>query len=86
MYKFALKERIRYFQNKDDKNLFERLKISPIEQKNIVVNGSGVNLKYYPFTPLPNEISFLMISRLLVNKGVREYAHAARKLKKNIPK
>ena len=87
MYKIALRNSSKvFFQNRDDKQLFEQLNISPQSTKNIVVNGSGVNLQDYPKSPLPEEASFLMISRLLVNKGVREYALAAERLKKVYPK
>ena len=87
MYKFALRGSSKiFFQNKDDKVLFEKLNISPVATKNIVVNGSGVNLKEYSIAPLPSEVSFLMISRLLINKGVREYALAAKELKRKYPK
>ena len=66
------------FQNKDDQGLFFKLKI--IRQKNLsdVVNGSGVDLNAYPLSNLPSKPVFLMISRLLIDKGVREYVEAAK--------
>jgi len=66
------------FQNKDDQGLFFKLKI--IRQKNLsdVVNGSGVDLNAYPLSSLPSKPVFLMISRLLIDKGVREYVEAAK--------
>ena len=66
------------FQNKDDQGLFFKLKI--IRQKNLsdVVNGSGVDLNAYPLSNLPSKTVFLMISRLLIDKGVREYVEAAK--------
>ena len=69
------------FQNKDDQSLFWKLKI--IKEKNIsnVVNGSGVDLDIYPLSDLPSKPVFLMISRLIVDKGVREYVEAAKIVK-----
>jgi glycosyltransferase involved in cell wall biosynthesis len=66
------------FQNKDDQSLFLKLKI--IKKKNLsnVINGSGVDLNLYPLSRLPSKPVFLMISRLLVDKGVREYVKAAK--------
>ncbi|MDA8933370.1 glycosyltransferase, partial [Candidatus Pelagibacter ubique] len=43
-----------------------------------VVNGSGVDLNTYPLSDLPSKPVFLMISRLLVDKGVREFVEAAK--------
>ena len=64
------------FQNKDDQSLFLELKI--IKKLSYVVNGSGVDLNSYPLTDLPSKPIFLMIARLLVDKGVREYFEAAK--------
>ncbi len=86
LYKVGLKcaEKI-IFQNKDDEDLFYNLNI--IKQNNLtkVVNGTGVDLNAYPFSNLPSEPIFLMISRLLVDKGVREYVEAARIVRSRIP-
>ena len=79
LYKEALKSSTKtIFQNKDDVDLFLKLKI--IRQKNCldVVNGSGVDLELYPLSSLPSKPVFLMISRLLIDKGVREYVEAAK--------
>lgn len=50
-----------------------------------LVNGSGVDLAHYAPAPLPGEPVFLMIARLLVAKGAREYAAAAIRLKQSRP-
>lgn len=87
LYKEGLKSASKViFQNKDDKNLFNKLKI--IKKKNLsrVVNGTGVDLKSYPFSILPSKPIFLMISRLLVDKGVREYVQAAKIVRLRFPK
>ena len=66
------------FQNKDDQSLFFKLGI--IKKKKIakIINGSGVDLNIYPVSNLPSKPVFLMISRLLIDKGVREYVQAAK--------
>ncbi len=86
LYKEALKSSIKIiFQNKDDQFLFLKLKI--INEKKItnVVNGSGVDLNMYPLSNLPSKPVFLMISRLLVDKGVREYVEAAKIVRAQFP-
>ncbi|MDA8836198.1 glycosyltransferase family 4 protein [Candidatus Pelagibacter bacterium] len=78
LYQEALKSAKKTkFQNTDDQSLFLKLKI--IKNKNLsnVINGSGVDLSDYPLSNLPSKPVFLMISRLLVDKGVREYVQAA---------
>ena len=82
LYKSSLKSAVRViFQNKDDQSLFLKLKI--IKQINLsnVVNGSGVDLNLYPLSTIPLKPVFLMISRMLVDKGVREYVEAAKIVK-----
>ena len=50
-----------------------------------MINGSGVDLRKYPKSSLPSKPVFLMIARLLVDKGVREYVQAAEIVRKNFP-
>lgn len=65
------------FQNRDDMQDFITAGCLTDSHKACLVNGSGVDLVHYAPTPLHPRPSFLMISRLLVNKGVREFAQAA---------
>ena len=74
------------FQNSDDEKLFYKLKILSKNQLSHIVNGSGVDLDLFPFSPLPKKPIFLMLSRLLVDKGVREYVKAACIVKARFPK
>lgn len=87
LYKLALKqcEKV-FFQNSDDLELFIDLKLVSQNAKTCVVNGSGVNILDYPFSPIKSldsseVISFIMVARLIGDKGVREYAQAAQRLK-----
>jgi glycosyltransferase involved in cell wall biosynthesis len=66
------------FQNADDRDYFSKLKIVKPEQA-LVTNGSGVDTTHYYFTnTFPKTVHFLMISRLLYEKGVVEYFKAAK--------
>lgn len=86
LYRFGLsKSRKVFFQNPDDEALFRQLKLLPADIPSCVVNGSGVDVADYALAPLPEKPSFLLIARLLGDKGVREYAQAARKVKARYP-
>ncbi|MBV1928441.1 MAG: glycosyltransferase family 4 protein [Gammaproteobacteria bacterium] len=74
------------FQNPDDKALFKQLSLVGVNSDVTVVNGSGVDVAYYNEAPFPEDTSFLLIARLLGDKGVREYVEAARVLKARYPK
>lgn len=77
-YKLGLGKAPRiFFQNRDDLATFTGHGILP-EEKVVMLNGSGVNLDKFHPAPLPDEISFLCISRLIRDKGVCEYLEAAR--------
>lgn len=74
-----------FFQNPDDRNEFVQSKLIK-ERKCVLINGSGVNLEYYQPAPLAGEPVFLMICRLLRDKGVLEYMQAAQQVKQLYPK
>lgn len=74
-----------FFQNPDDEALFKQLNILQLSTPSFVVNGSGVNISEYEVTPLPAQPRFLLIARLLGDKGVREYAQAAKQIKNHHP-
>jgi glycosyltransferase involved in cell wall biosynthesis len=79
LYHFAIGKADKvFFQNPDDKLLFEDVGILSHTSNAVVVNGSGVDVDAFTEKPLPpGDIVFLMIARLLGDKGVREYAEAA---------
>lgn len=67
------------FQNPDDVADFKKMGLLSCGQPYQIVGGSGVPLHDYPPTPVPpHTLRFLMLSRLLGDKGVREYVQAAR--------
>lgn len=71
-----------FFQNDDDQALFRERGILAPGAASVVVNGSGVDVDDYNVEPLADGAPrFLMIGRLLGDKGVREYARAARRIR-----
>ena len=76
-----------FFQNKDDKKLFEELGI--IKKDNIdILPGSGIDTR--KFSPQLKEkedniFRFLLLTRMLWTKGVAEYVEAAKKVKEIFP-
>ena len=86
LYRFALKKsKAVIFQNKDNLNLFVDKGIVPIS-KTYLVNGSGVDIEKFNVETFPTgSINFLCLSRLLTEKGLREYAAAAKIVKKKFP-
>lgn len=68
------------FQNQDD--IDEVIKRKYVKKdKCELVNGSGVNMERFKRTPLEKNNVFLMVSRVLKEKGVIEYFEAAKILK-----
>lgn len=76
-----------FFQNPDDKADFGRLRLFNARLKIDIVNGSGINLERFPCLPLPQDgpRRVLLIARLLVDKGIREYIAAAQTVKARHP-
>ena len=78
-----------FFQNNDDLNLLKKLNIVQPIIPTVVVNGSGVDLNDFNVSPLPRselggvKPSFLLIARLLKDKGIVEYVEAAKQIKKD---
>ncbi len=71
-----------FFQNRDDEDVFRSRGLLRQAQDVRLVAGSGVNLERYPARPLAaGPRRFLMIARLLVDKGVHEYLDAAARLR-----
>ena len=75
-----------FFQNPDNQAFFERQKLIGAAERRVLVNGSGVNLdRFTPSVPDVSRPTFLLIARLLIDKGIREYAAAARLVKARHP-
>ncbi|HHF3118526.1 TPA: glycosyltransferase family 4 protein [Vibrio alginolyticus] len=85
LYRSALKKsKGVIFQNRDNMQVFIDEGIVP-KEKCFLVNGSGVDLSHYSLSPLPSTPHFLLIARLLGDKGIREYAQAAKLVKQKYP-
>lgn len=85
LYKMALKKSEKViFQNPDNQQTFIDLGIVA-KHKTCLVNGSGVDVNHYSMEPLPIAPNFLMIARLLGDKGIREYIAAANEVKQHYP-
>src|SRR5688500_10934077 len=87
LYRIAFRHcPIVFFQNPDDRDLFVARKIVALGQTRLLP-GSGIDLDH--FRPQPAspgaEPRFLLIARLLGDKGVREFVEAARLLKARHP-
>jgi glycosyltransferase involved in cell wall biosynthesis len=86
LYKIALKCNNRvFFQNPDDQCFFVEKGIIPDFKQTQLINGSGVDLEYYKQSPFPTNFSFILVARLLCEKGIYEYAEAARVIKRKYP-
>lgn len=75
-----------FFQNPDDEALFRSRQLLPAGMPSQIVNGSGVDVSRYAVAALPQDRPrFLLIARLLGEKGVREYAAAAKRVRARYP-
>lgn len=89
LYRSAFKGSHRVaFQNRDDKALFEELRLVAPE-KTMLIKGSGINTSYFqpgPPAQPQEDFIFLFVGRLLYDKGIRELLLAAERLQAARPK
>jgi len=75
-----------FFQNGDDRAFFEANRLLAPGCRVTMINGSGVDLAHFAPRPQPSgPATFLMVARLTRDKGVLEFAEAARRLKARHP-
>ncbi|NOZ73621.1 MAG: glycosyltransferase family 4 protein [Chloroflexi bacterium] len=88
LYRLAFRKlQIVFFQNPDDRALFTQRHLIQEHQARSLP-GSGIDLMQFSPMPLPADPSgpvFLMIARLLGDKGVFEFVEAARRVRYVIP-
>lgn len=79
LYKLALKNsQTVIFQNSSDRDVLKNLGALKEEQE-VFIRGSGVDLNKYSVTKEPaGDIVVMLIARLLIDKGVNEFAQAAK--------
>ena len=88
LYKVAFRRaHVVFFQNGDDRALFLDAGLVRAEQARLLP-GSGISLTHFAVAPLPSGdvMRFLLVARLLGDKGVREYVAAARMARELVPK
>ncbi|HEC26031.1 MAG TPA: glycosyltransferase family 1 protein [Gammaproteobacteria bacterium] len=83
-YQYAMKSNsMVFFQNGEDRNYLLNKGIASINNT-CVINGTGINLDEYTFCD--NQVSvmnrFILVGRLLRDKGIIEYVMAAKMIKK----
>ena len=74
------------FQNTDDREeLLARSALSP-RTSTVVVDGSGVDMDRFVQAPLPGgPVTFLLVARLIREKGVHVFVEAARRVRERMP-
>ncbi|MBL9115617.1 MAG: glycosyltransferase family 4 protein [Verrucomicrobiaceae bacterium] len=93
LHQFALRRaHVIFMQNEDDRQLLGNLGILPESIPCHVTAGSGVNVEEFPHVPLNEDkdlaagtVRFVLVSRLLISKGVEVFAEAARIIKQRYP-
>lgn len=87
LYRRALhKAAVIFFHNPDDLELFVARNL--VDQRRArLIPGSGIDLANFAVTPMPHDAAprFLFIGRLLVDKGVVEFAEAAILVRNALP-
>ena len=83
MLSFKFNKKV-FFQNLDDKKLFQDLNIIS-SNKAKLVNGSGVNTRNFDNSLIPHQTVFMTMARLLESKGLREFAESAKIVKEKFP-
>ena len=85
LYRFSLKSSNKVlFLNQDDMDIFLNHNLIRNDQS-LLLPGEGVDIDYYKNCKYNKKITFLMIGRLLKDKGIYEYIDAIKKLNnKNI--
>lgn len=89
LYKLALRRSTRvFFQNADDQQLFVNTGLTSAALTDLLP-GSGIRLNDYDPTSggdgERSEFRFLLVGRMLINKGVVEFIDAARIVRKKVP-
>ena len=85
LYRFSLKKVLEvWFLNSEDRDIFVRNKVT-LKDKTFVLYSEGIDSKYYSpqiKTIKSDKFIFLLLSRLIKEKGIEEYKIAAEILKK----
>lgn len=75
-----------FFLNHDNEQFYHELRIVNPKTETVIVPGSGVNIEKFEYSQLDEKTDeFLMVARILRDKGVFEYLQAARIIKEKYP-
>lgn len=74
-----------FFQNPDDLAEFKKRGLLGVNDKAVLINGSGIDIQGFQVREYPKVIRFLLIARLLKDKGLVEYVQAASVVKQKYP-
>lgn len=81
---FAACERV-FFHNADDRAEMVGAGLLPMD-KAVLLSGTGIDLdRFQPAAPVLQPLRFLLIARLLREKGIEEFVEAARRLRPHHP-
>jgi glycosyltransferase involved in cell wall biosynthesis len=73
------------FQNREDLQNFVEHTVIP-EKQTYLIRGSGIDLNDFPSTPEPpGPVTFVLLARMLSDKGIREFVEAARRVRSSQP-
>ena len=90
LYRIALdRSALVFFQNPDDRRLFTTSGVVRHDRHDLLP-GSGVDLSRFAFSPLPvlpktDRLRFLLVGRMLWDKGVGEFVEAAKHIRQTQP-
>lgn len=91
LYRWSFaKSRHVFFQNEDDRNLFVCARLVR-RCRTGLLPGSGIDLQRFVLAPMPHRspaegLVFLLVARMLWDKGLGEYIEAAREVRRLHPK
>ncbi len=89
LYRFSQKNADHiFFQNAEDKKLFKKEDLIPGNIPQEIIPGTGVNTDHFNVCSYPKRspLTFLLIARLIRDKGVVEFVEAARQVKSEFNK
>lgn len=88
LMKFAFKRKYYsfIFQNPEDRDMFKGLGLAE-GNTSVIIKGSGVDLNEFRYSlpPLSSRVSFVLTARMLQDKGVGEFVHAAQQVFQKLP-
>ena len=72
-----------FFQNREDQKLFHKENLIPETVPQEIIPGTGIDIKHFALKPYSKSTPglFLLIARLIWDKGVGEFVEAARQIK-----